>query len=175
MAQQVAKPTERRPAVSTRDPFVALRERMERLLDDFSSGDIFPLMREVRPFEWRMQAFIPSVDLKDEDKQLRIEAELPGVSDKDVEVAVTPDAVIIRGEKKHEKEEKEKGYYRVERSYGSFERAIPLPVEVDTDKVQASFKNGVLSITLPKSPEALKQEKKIPIRSEEKQSGSQRT
>lgn len=178
MAEQPAKRTEgRAPArrEDVRDPFMALRDRMERLIDDFSGGlDAWPFPGRMTPFEWRMSAFIPSIDIRDENNQIKIEAELPGVSEKDVEVSLSRDAVIIRGEKKYEAEEKERGYYRVERSYGSFERAISLPVDVDRDKVQAKFKNGVLSITLPKSPEAMQQTKKIPIQTEEKRAGQQK-
>ncbi len=172
MAQQLERPSERMPARRERDPFTALRDRMDRLFEDFTGAWEWPLLREVRPFEWRMEAFIPRVDIKDEDNQLKVEAELPGVSEKDVELSISGDMLMISGEKKQEKEEKEKGYYRVERSYGSFQRAIPLPVDVDRDKVQASFKNGVLTVTLPKSPEAMKQTKKIPIKAE--QQGQQR-
>jgi HSP20 family protein len=105
----------------------------------------------------------PIVDIKDHEKEIEIQAELPGVSEKDVDLSLSDNSLIIKGEKKHETEEEEKGYYRMERSYGSFERTIPLPVEVDRDKVEATFKNGILNICLPKTKEAIAHTKKIPI------------
>jgi HSP20 family protein len=98
------------------------------------------------------------------DKEIKVSAELPGMDDKDIDVSLTRDALTIKGEKKEEKEDKGKDYYKMERSYGSFTRSIPLPVEVDTDKVQATFKKGVLEITLPKTAKAIQETKKIPIK-----------
>lgn len=151
-----------------RDPFLAFRQNMDRLMDDFFRGfDMWPFSRrESGPFEWRTGAFSPSVDVRDEDNRVTIEAELPGMTEKDVEVSLSADSITIRGEKKKETEEEEKNYYRVERSYGSFERTVPLPVDIEPDKVEAKFKNGVLSITLPKTKEALAQTRKIPIKTE---------
>jgi HSP20 family protein len=166
-AETVVKRGEKLPGRRevARDPFMALRDRMERLMDEFTGGfGVGPFSWDLRPFEWRMGAFLPVVDIKDRDNEIRIEMELPGVSEKDVDVSLSGDSLLIRGEKKHEAEEKEKGYYHAERSYGSFERSIPLPVDVERDKVQATFKDGVLSIVLPKSKEAIQQTRKIPIR-----------
>jgi HSP20 family protein len=85
------------------------------------------------------------------------------VEPKDIDVSVEDGILIIRGEKKYEREEKEKGQYRMERSYGSFERAIELPAEVDESKAKAEFKKGVLRLTLPKRPGAPSHRKKIPV------------
>jgi len=93
-----------------------------------------------------------------------IKADIPGIDEKDLEVSITKDAVILQGEKKYEHEEKQGNYYRKERSFGSFRRVIPLPVEVDETKAEANYKNGVVTITLPKSQEATKNIKKIPIK-----------
>ncbi len=171
MAEQVAKRREAKAPVGReerRDPFLAFRDRMDRLMDDFFGGfDIWPVNRwAINPFEWRMGAFVPTLDVKDENDQIRIEAELPGMAENDVEISLSGDFLTIKGEKKQEVEEKEKSYYRTERSYGSFERTIPLPVEVDRDKVEAHFKKGVLEITLPKTKEAAAATKKIPIKTE---------
>ena len=95
-----------------------------------------------------------------------MKAELPGLEEKDVEVLLDNETLTIKGEKKEEKEDKGKGYYHVECSYGSFHRVIPLPAGIDQKKVQAQFKNGVLNITLPKAEEAKAKGKKIPIKSE---------
>ncbi len=145
------------------DPFLELRDRMDRFMDDFTGG-VWPFSWRVRPFEWRMEAFMPIVDIKDHGKEIEIQAELPGVSEKDVDLSLFGDSLIIKGEKKDGMEEKGKGYYRAERSYGSFERTIELPVDVDREKVEATFKDGVLSICLPKTKEAIEHTKKIPIR-----------
>lgn len=93
-----------------------------------------------------------------------IRAELPGVEEKDIEVTVTNDSVMIKGEKKEEKEDKGKNYYYMERSYGSFNRTIPLTAKTDADQAQASIKNGVLNITIPKSASAKAKGTKVLIK-----------
>lgn len=141
-------------------PFFSLQRQMNSLFDDFFSGfDVGP-----RLTAGGFGSFMPSVDVKESDKEFTIRAELPGVEEKDIEVTVTNDAVTIKGEKKEEKEDKGKNYYYMERSYGSFNRVIPLSVEPEAGKAEASFKNGVLNITLPKSASAKARETKIPIK-----------
>ena len=98
------------------------------------------------------------------DLEIKVSAELPGMDEKDIDVSLTRDTLTIKGEKKEEKEDTGKDYYKMERSYGSFTRSIPLPVEVDTDKVQATFKKGVLEITLPKTAKAIQETKKVPVK-----------
>ncbi len=100
----------------------------------------------------------------DRGKEFTIRAELPGVEEKDIEVTVTNDTVTIKGEKKEEKEDKSKNYYYMERSYGSFNRVIPLSSETDANKSEASFKNGVLNITVPKNQTAKAKGTKVPIK-----------
>lgn len=142
-------------------PFGLLRQEVNRLFDNFLGGF------EMEPFMGRrLEAFSPSVDIKESDKDIRVSAELPGIDDKDIDVLLSKDSVTIKGEKKEEKEDKGKDYYRMERSYGSFSRTIPLPAEVDTDKVKAEFKKGLLTVTLPKTARAIKQTKKIPVKTE---------
>lgn len=142
-------------------PFYSLQREMNNLFDDFFRGfDITP-----RGFYTSGQTnFTPSVDVKENEKEFIIKAELPGVDEKEIEVTVTGDAVTIKGEKKEEKEDKGKNYYYLERSYGSFNRVIPLAVETESDKAEASFKNGVLNITIPKSPAAKVKGTKVPIK-----------
>ena len=111
-------------------------------------------------------AFHPNIDVTETDKEIRVSAELPGMDNKDINVSLTKESLTITGEKKEEKEEKKKDYYRMERSYGSFSRTIPMPVEIDTDKAKALFKKGVLTITLPKTAKAIKEKKKISIKAE---------
>ncbi|MBM4041393.1 MAG: Hsp20/alpha crystallin family protein [Planctomycetes bacterium] len=138
-----------------------LHREMDRLFDDFFGG------RGFWPSLWegfRPGAFVPSVDVQETDKEVRVLADLPGLDEKDVQVELTEDGLSIRGEKKSEREEKRKGYHRTERSYGSFERFIPLPGPVEGDKAKAEFKNGVLTVTLPKPPEAQASRKRIEIK-----------
>ncbi|HVN24803.1 MAG TPA: Hsp20/alpha crystallin family protein [Syntrophorhabdales bacterium] len=143
-------------------PFGAFQWEMNKLFDDFFGGlQLSPWA----PVEKRMSAvFTPHVDVSETDKEIKVSMELPGMDEKDVEVSLTRDTLTIKGEKKQETEDKGKDYYRMERSYGAFTRTIPLTVEVDTDKVQASFKKGVLDITLPKTARAIKETKKIPVK-----------
>jgi len=141
------------------DPFSALRREMERAFENFG-----------RDFGWSSgdmpsAATAPSIDLSETDKEIKIEAELPGVEEKDVEVVVTDNVLTIRGEKKAEKEEKKKDYRLVERSYGSFSRSLTLPFAADASKAKATFKNGVLTITMPKPAELAAKAKKIAISS----------
>ena len=107
---------------------------------------------------------MPAVDVTETDKAYEIVAELPGMDEKNVEVKVADDILTIKGEKQEEKEERRKDYYLSERSFGSFQRAFQVPAGVDTDKIEANFKNGVLIVTLPKSAEAQKAEKKITVK-----------
>ncbi len=94
---------------------------------------------------------------------LVVKAELPGIDPKDIDISLNEGVLTIKGEKKQEKEEKEEGYHLIERSYGSFTRSIRLPREIQNEKISASYKNGVLRITLPKTEEAKKKEVKIKV------------
>jgi len=136
---------------------------MNKLFDDFFGGfDLSPWA----PLERRLAtAFTPHVDVSETDKEIKVSVELPGMDEKDIDVSLTRDTLTIKGEKKEEKEEQGKDYYRMERSYGSFTRSVPLSVEVDTDKVQATFNKGVLDITLPKTARAIQEMKKVPVKS----------
>lgn len=108
--------------------------------------------------------FGPSTDVAETDDSVEVAVELPGMAEDDIEILLSGDAMTIRGEKKVAREEKRKGVYMSERSYGSFYRTIPLPPGVDTDKAQARFKRGVLTVTLPKSAEAQARVKRIPVK-----------
>lgn len=144
-----------------RDPFYALQRRMDRLFDDFFNN--FGLAR-FGPFGESWGAFSPRLDLSENEKELKVSAELPGLDENDIQVSLAQNVLTISGEKKEEKEDKGQNYYRMERSYGSFQRSIPLPCEVEGDKVEAAFKKGVLTVTLPKTAEAQKRTKKISIK-----------
>lgn len=142
------------------DPLSLLHREMNKLFDSFSHGF------GMEPFEPRLGIFNPSINVIDEDKEMRVTAELPGMDEKDIDVSLSQDALTIKGEKNQEKEDKGKNYYRMERSYGSFSRSIPLPVEIDSNKAKAQFKKGILTVTLPKTAKSLKEKKKIQIKSE---------
>ena len=109
---------------------------------------------------------MPAVDVTQTDKGYEITAELPGMEEKDIDVKLANGILTIRGEKRDEKEEKKNDYYVRERSFGSFERSFQVPENVDTDKVSASFKKGVLTVTLPKKPEAQEPERNIAVRTD---------
>jgi HSP20 family protein len=111
-----------------------------------------------------VKTFVPRVDIYETKEALFLIADMPGVDEKEIEVTVSDNVVTIKGEKKEEKEDKGKNYYYMERSYGSFNREIPLSAETESDKAEASFKNGVLNITIPKSQTAKAKATKVPIK-----------
>lgn len=121
--------------------------------------------------DWGNQwnSFVPAVNVSESDTEYRVTAELPGMDEKEVEVSLNKGSLIIRGEKRDEHEDRSKGYYRVERSYGTFQRAIPLPEEVDAERVDATFEKGVLTVTLPKLPVEQTGARKISIKTEQSQ------
>lgn len=136
-------------------PIGSFRREMDRLFDDFFRAPSVRRFGEFGP----MATNWPSIDVKDHDNELTVTAEVPGMTDKDVELFVDNGMLTIRGEKKSEKEEK--GYS--ERFFGQFERQIPLPASVDEQHCKAEFHDGLLTIHLPKSREAAEARKKIPI------------
>lgn len=151
-------------------PFFSLRREMDRLFDDFGRGFLqFPTRRsifDVEPFLGREVTWesAPAVDIAESEKAFELTAELPGMDEKNIEVKVANGNLIIKGEKQQEKEEKKKDYYMRERNFGSFERRFEVPESVDADKIEASFKKGVLTLTLPKKLEARKPAKKIEVK-----------
>ncbi len=135
-------------------PFLTLHREINRLFEDaFRGFDDLPGF--TRRMTW------PSVEVHDNDNGLRVTAELPGMDEKDVELALQDGMLTIRGEKREETSDADRAYS--ERYYGRFERRIPLGFEVEEDKAEASFDNGVLTITLPKSAQAQSRTKRIPI------------
>ena len=129
--------------------------------------NVFDMMESFfnEPFE-RMpfgEIGYPQVNVSETENEVTVTAEMPGMDSKDIDISIRQNNLILQGEKKFEDEEKNKNYHRIECSYGSFYRAVPLPTEVDADKVKAKFKDGLLTVNLPKSPSA--QRKKIEIES----------
>jgi len=133
------------------DPFremSSLQERMNRLFTDVLARS--PMGEE----EMARGAWAPAVDIYETTESIVLKAELPGITKDDIFVEVKDSTLTLKGEKKFEKEVKEENYHRVERSYGSFQRAFTLPSTVQQDKVKAKFKDGILEIVLPKMEEA---------------------
>jgi HSP20 family protein len=149
-------------------PFERLRQDMDRLFDAFEGGFASPFFRssfDVDPF-WRRDTWVvaPAVNVTESDKAYEVTAELPGMDEKSIEVNLANGGLTIKGEKQEQREEKEKDYHVQERHFGSFERFFQVPAGVDSDKVTATFKNGVLTVTLPKTAEAQKAATKIAIK-----------
>jgi HSP20 family protein len=136
------------------------RNEMNRLLDDFRMGFDF----SIPGFADKSGEHPIKIDLKDNGNELVLVAEVPGVDLGDLTIAATPHYVSLSAEKKQEKDEHQKEYYRVERSYGYFRRVIQLPCEIDKDNVDAVYKDGVLRVSMPKSQTALSQEKKVTVK-----------
>lgn len=140
-----------------------LHREVDRVFENFWSGFGTPsLLREASSALAGVSMDV-RVDTSEDDKAYHVTAELPGMSEKDVEVTFADNMLTISGEKKEEKEVKEENYHRRERSFGSFRRSFTLPVEVDEAKIAATFKDGVMTIELPKSKTAQKKAKKITI------------
>lgn len=151
-------------------PVYSLQTEVNRLFDDFFRATEMPMFGRsfgLSPFSNLEESVItPRIDVHETDKELRIAAELPGLSENEIDVSLSKNVVTISGEKKQESAQNVKGWYRMERSYGAFTRSVPLPCEVDQDSCNASFKNGVLTVTLNKTPQAQASTKCIPIKKE---------
>lgn len=138
------------------NPFTSLQREIDRLFEDFTRG--FPSM-SVGTTDGKL---VPITDVTETDKEIEITAELPGLEEKDVQINLAGKLLTIRGEKKTEKEEKDKNYRVVERNFGSFERSIELPEGVKADDIKASIAKGVLTVKVPKPAPA--QTKKIQVK-----------
>ena len=137
-------------------PLTHMHREMDRLFEDFLGMPRWPdpdtdLMLK------------PSVDIAESKKAYRVSVEVPGVDEKDIDVTVQGDSLIISGEKKQESEDDDDGFHRVERRYGSFRRILSLPTDTDADGIKARFKNGVLKITIPRTAEKTAESRRIQI------------
>lgn len=153
------------PTIQPWQPLESLHHAIDRLFDDFGRG--WPSFRgPQRAGEplWQQGLTTPAVDVTEDEKAYEITAELAGMDEKNIEVKVADGTMTIKGEKTEEKEEKKKDYYLHERHFGSFQRSFALPKGVDTNKIEATFKKGVLTVTLPKSAETQKSQKKIEVK-----------
>jgi len=124
----------------------SLRREMDRLFEDFlgEKGTFFP----------EAGSWVPAVDVSETDDNILVKAELPGMDSKDIDVSVQGDILVIKGDKKEEKETKEENYHRIERRRGTFARSIKIPVPVDAENISAKYDKGVLTVTLPKQEES---------------------
>ena len=161
MAKEESKEVVKTEPARALSPF----EDMERRFEDLFRRP-FSL---IEPSWWprlrmpEMEEVSAKVDIFEEGDNFVVKAEIPGLKKEDIEVNLTGDMITISGEKKKEEKVEKKDYYRVERSYGSFTRSFRLPKEVQTDKAKATFKDGVLEVKVPKTEEAKKKEKKVPV------------
>jgi HSP20 family protein len=166
--------TERTPAAQETkaadwQPFEVLRHQVDRLFHDFQTGFLqTPLYRGLPDIEsfWRRDlGFIvtPAIDIVEKDKAFEVTAELPGLDAKNIDLQLSDGMLTIKGEKQEDKEQKTRDRYVSERRYGSFRRSLQIPGSVDAEKIEANFKGGVLTVTLPKSLEAEKKQKTIPV------------
>jgi HSP20 family protein len=163
------EPKSQAPA-RVQDYFRNVRAEIERAFEDFDRGlwSLLPRrpMMEVEPFSRRGMTIglAPTVDVVEKEDAFEITADLPGLEQKNIELNLSGDVLTIRGERQEEKEEKRRNYYLSERQFGLFQRSFQIPESVDPDKIDASFKNGVLTIVMPKKPEAKKAERQIAIK-----------
>jgi HSP20 family protein len=135
---------------------VSIQDEMNRLFDDFFGRVPSRFDTELSRSEW-----IPSVDISETKDEIVVRAEVPGMKKDDIKITLQDNVLMLTGERKQEKEEKETNYYRMERAYGSFVRSFNLPTVVQADKIKASYKDGILNIALPKAEEV--KPKQIPI------------
>ena len=156
----MAESTATLPATRTGifEPLTKLRTEIDRMFEEF------PMRTPVSAFRFASTLPIPAVEMSEGETAYNLSVELPGMKAADIDLTVQNDSLIISGEKKEEREEKDKDYILSERSYGSFKRRIPLPKDADTSKVEANATDGVLKIVVPKSEAAIAQPQKIEIK-----------
>lgn len=162
MAQELKKndQSDRITQTTPMDPFQSMRGEIDRIFDGFMGrrvGDAPSL------FQSRAMPVMPSIDVSENDTTIRIEAELPGMKEGDVDVSLRDGVLTIQGEKKSERDETKDDIHLTERSYGRFHRSFRVPDTIDQEAIEAKMESGVLHITLPKRPDAVQPEKKIPI------------
>lgn len=144
------------------DPFEILHRQVDDLFDQFSNSFFGSLpWRESRKGPAALRE--PKVDFTETDKGYELTAELPGVEERDLDLSVDENMLTLKAEQSRENERKEKDYHIMERSSGSYQRTIPLPADVDREKIRAKFKNGVLSVAIPRNPEIETSKRKIAI------------
>lgn len=148
------------------NPIITFQDEVNRLFSDFFGESSVPSwLQRGQAAQQPMLAVSPAMDVAESDKEFKITAELPGLDIKDVNITVADGYVTIQGEKKQESKEEKEGYFRQERAYGSFKRVVALPDHANLDKAEANFKNGVLSVTVPKQSGSQSKERSLEIKS----------
>jgi HSP20 family protein len=150
------------------DAWRSLRTEMDRLFDRFTTGWGMPSLRRMfdEPafrYESSLSMPAPAVDVSEDAAGYKVTAELPGMSETEIEVVLSGDTLTLKRERRQEKEQKDKNFYLSERSYGSFQRSFYVPDGVDRDKIAADFSKGVFTLTMPKSAKSVEQQKKIEV------------
>jgi HSP20 family protein len=143
------------------DPFRALQAEINRAFESFQQT--FPAPRFHANWGMSMEGVQPRIDVADTDSDIEITAELPGLDENDVEITMSADSISIKGEKRPDRQERRRDFFINERAFGAFRRTIALPGGIDTERVSASFKNGVLTIIIPKTEQAQKDVKRIAV------------
>jgi len=159
------------PVGSDRPPLAALRQEMDRLFDEFFSTSPFAMLRrrQLDSDPWRrlqsmFDATAPVVDVAERDKEYHVSAELPGLTEADVDIAMANGMLTIKGEKKQETSAEKQDYVVSERRYGAFQRSFPLPEDADPESITARMKDGLLTITVPKRADAASRRRKIEVK-----------
>lgn len=144
----------------------SLRDEMDRMFERFWTNPFAALETQDRWFgDFSQDQFVPKLDVTDDNNLLKVTLELPGVDPKDIDIDAQEGMLTIKGEKRHEETKEDEGCYRTERSYGFFQRSVPLPADIDTTKTEAKFDKGVLTVAIPKVEKAKKQPVKIAVKS----------
>lgn len=152
------------PVTRGPNPIIGFQDEMNKLFADFFGDLSFPSWdRTAMPQEASFMV-IPAIDVRESDKEIKITAELPGMELEDLHITSSESFITLRGEKKQEETKEQTGYFRQERCYGSFQRVIALPATANCDKADASFKNGVLTLSIPKKEGAHSKERTIQIK-----------
>jgi HSP20 family protein len=146
------------------DPFQMLRSDIDQLFDDFMGGGAFPALRAMRAGQMPTMMLTPQIDISETDREVQIAAELPGMSADDIEVRLDDGVLTIHGEKRSERKNDKQEYHLAERSYGTFSRYVRLPFSVDPEQVQATFKDGVLTVVVPKPGDVQRKSNKIDVK-----------
>lgn len=148
------------------DAYTVLHRQMSDLFEWFFHAWEHPFASSADRTPVAAGVYVPSVDVAETDDEVQVTADLPGMTEKDVEVSLDEQTLTLRGEKHADREERKKNWHMVERSYGAFQRTVSLPRGIDAGKIKANFKNGVLTVHLPKTPEAKARKRMIAIESD---------
>ena len=143
-------------------PLGRIHQEIDQIFDNFFRGSWLSPFRQLDQ-KWMGSMMLPKVDIAEDKKEYTITVEVPGVEEKDIDLTIADGTLTIRGEKRHEEENHDRQYHRVERSYGAFQRVLSLPDDSKEDAIEAKFKNGILTLRVPKTTSTKSGGRKIPI------------